>query len=806
MNVAHTPETNQSNERRAVAVLIDHVDHLGTSYETELRAAFRAACMAHDLDLHIVVGRVLESPDPWTQPHNEVYRLLNGAWADGVIVMRAGLAAHCGSEGIARFCNAYRPLPLCSVGEEVPGVPSIIVDNGLGMRAVVEHLVVEHGCRRVAFIGGPRGNPEADARLSVYKAVLDRHGLQFDQDLVAFGDFTIPSGNTAALTLLDRGVSFDGLVGANDGMALGAMATLVERGLQIPRDVRAGGFDDVVLSRLSSPPLTTARQPLRRMAELAIQLIVDQLAGKPARLSTSFAVELVTRQSCGCRAPSAFSSMLATLPANGSPSPIPRAFEAQAAEAGAFLQVLHDMLLELEGQHSPQEGFLSAISLLRDETSGAVTSSRPSFWDSVRHVIAQANARTLVRQNLDVKVSYRSLLKCGEHLSNAIDSVTLKRALADEIPRLGIKDILIAIFSDGAHSELDLLFGLQDGKPITRPRSRENATEWLRNTYRSNLRLQASLMLALTFETECLGIVIFDLTSRIGVYDVLREQISLALKDLALHEQIVQSAALHERSVQERRAATERMNALSVLAGGVAHDLNSALAPVVVLPDLIQRELEDLGLDDDDSERLRSYVEDIKSAGRRAAETIKDLMTLGKQGQTPKKLLDLNRVIASCLMGEPSLAAEREAGRLDVSVKLHSKPLFIQASQHHLERAVSNLVRNAAEAIVGPGGIAVHTSHACIVDPASGYEIVAAGDYALVSVSDTGNGIPSNELDRVFEPFYTTKRSRDENGRGLGLAIVHGVVKEHNGYLDVRSTTGKGTTFILYFPIANQGA
>jgi CheY-like chemotaxis protein len=81
----------------------------------------------------------------------------------------------------------------------------------------------------------------------------------------------------------------------------------------------------------------------------------------------------------------------------------------------------------------------------------------------------------------------------------------------------------------------------------------------------------------------------------------------------------------------------------------------------------------------------------------------------------------------------------------------------------------------------------------------SGYETIAAGDYAAVSVSDTGTGIAAEEIGRIFEPFYSTKRLHDGSGTGLGLAVVHGVVKEHEGYLNVESAAGRGTTFTLYF-------
>ena len=315
----------------------------------------------------------------------------------------------------------------------------------------------------------------------------------------------------------------------------------------------------------------------------------------------------------------------------------------------------------------------------------------------------------------------------------------------------------------------------------------------------------SSLVLPLTFEAETLGVVVFERALGTAVYEMLRGQISVAVKNVALHREIVNKTALHERSVQERRAATERMKSLSVLAGGVAHDLNNALGPLVALPDIILRELDKLGIGpEQDGGRLRSDVATIKTAAQRATQTIKDLMTLGRHGQTQKGALDLNRAVAGCLTAEPLLFLQQEERKVEVELKLRPGPLVIHASQLHVERAISNLVRNAAEAITKSGRITVSTSLVCLTEPLAGHETVAPGEYAVVSVSDTGEGIEPEQIGRVFEPFFTKKKLGESSGSGLGSAIVHGVVREHHGYIDVASTPGSGTTFTLYLPTKAQ--
>jgi len=217
--------------------------------------------------------------------------------------------------------------------------------------------------------------------------------------------------------------------------------------------------------------------------------------------------------------------------------------------------------------------------------------------------------------------------------------------------------------------------------------------------------------------------------------------------------------------------------------------------------------LKKLGVDQgDEGQRLRYYLETIGSAANRATQTIRDLMTLGRQGRTQKSPLDLNWIVACCMSGEPELSREGNQPEIHIAVDLHPTSLIVNASQHHVERAISNLVRNAVEAIGNAGAISVTTGLMMVDEPVAGYDSAIPGTYAKVTVSDTGPGIPAEMIARVFEPFFTSKKLGDKSGSGLGLSIVHEVVKEHDGFIDLVSEAGQGTKFTLYFPIATQSA
>jgi CheY-like chemotaxis protein len=129
--------------------------------------------------------------------------------------------------------------------------------------------------------------------------------------------------------------------------------------------------------------------------------------------------------------------------------------------------------------------------------------------------------------------------------------------------------------------------------------------------------------------------------------------------------------------------------------------------------------------------------------------------------------------------------------------------LVVRGSESQLARAVDNLIRNAVDALGGNGEVVVKSGKLDLLEAHASYEVIPAGHYATLSVSDDGCGIESHELGQVFEPFFTKKRAKETSGSGLGLAIVHGVVKEHDGFIDVASTPGVGTTISLYFPLVD---
>jgi PAS domain S-box-containing protein len=256
--------------------------------------------------------------------------------------------------------------------------------------------------------------------------------------------------------------------------------------------------------------------------------------------------------------------------------------------------------------------------------------------------------------------------------------------------------------------------------------------------------------------------------------------------------------ALREREeLQERLARSRKMEALGLLAGGVAHDLNNILSGVVSYPELL---LMDMAPDNP----MRQPIETIKRSGEKAAAIVQDLLTLARRGVAITEKVDLNVLIRRYLGSPEYQVLMGRHPQVAVETRLAADLMPIEGSPVHLSKTIMNLVANAAEAMPGGGRIDIETANCHIDQPVCGYDDVCQGAYVTFRIADSGVGIAPADQRRIFEPFYT-KKVMGKSGSGLGMAVVWGTVKDHNGYIDVQSTEGRGTVFTLYLPVAQQG-
>jgi two-component system, cell cycle sensor histidine kinase and response regulator CckA len=246
----------------------------------------------------------------------------------------------------------------------------------------------------------------------------------------------------------------------------------------------------------------------------------------------------------------------------------------------------------------------------------------------------------------------------------------------------------------------------------------------------------------------------------------------------------------------ERLQRAEKMEALGTLAGGVAHELNNILGITIGYAEMLMDKI-------DESSSLREDLTKILEGGLRSAAIIQDLLALARSSIQTRKVINLNTVILDCQKTPAYKNIFLLNPDINTETGLDADLLNITGSPAHLGKTIIELVANAVEAMPGGGTLTITTSNQTLDKPGQGYDTVAEGDYVVLSITDTGTGIPDSELKHIFEPFYT-KRALGKRGPGLGIAVVWSNVKDHHGYIDVQSEVGKGTTFTLYFPVTRE--
>jgi len=251
-----------------------------------------------------------------------------------------------------------------------------------------------------------------------------------------------------------------------------------------------------------------------------------------------------------------------------------------------------------------------------------------------------------------------------------------------------------------------------------------------------------------------------------------------------------------QKKLEGQLQQAKKMEAIGLLAGGVAHDLNNVLTDSVTYPDLLLMQIPE-------DSSLREPILTIQESGKKAATIVQDLLTLARRGVVTKEVVNLNAVISEYLTTPEHEKLTLYHPGVEVKTDWGADLLNISGSPLHLSKTVMNLAFNAAEAMTDGGKIFISTENRYIDRPISGYDSMEEGDYVILTVTDTGTGISTENIDRIFEPFYT-KKVMGRSGTGLGLAVVWNTVKDHNGYIDVQSTQGKGTTFTLYFPATSR--
>jgi len=397
------------------------------------------------------------------------------------------------------------------------------------------------------------------------------------------------------------------------------------------------------------------------------------------------------------------------------------------------------------------------------------------------------------RETLEAIAEYVAPLLQGILVKNAIEKALQEseeryRILVEESP-LGVS----LIGKDGSYRYLNPKFVEIFGYTLEEI---PTGKEWFRKAYRDE-KYRKEVLAAWMDDQKRYGIGesrprTYQVTCKDGSKKVIHfRPVTMENGDqLVIYEDVTENQWLEE---QLRRS--QKMEALGLLAGGVAHDLNNILSGIVSYPELILMDLPE-------DSPLRKPMKTIHESGMRAAGVVSDLLTIARGVATGKETLNLNTIVNEYMDSAEFQHLANTNSFVHFRSELDPHLLNIGGSPIHLKKTLMNLVTNASEAIEGRGTVTISTFNRYLDEPLKGHDEVRMGEYVVLSVSDNGRGISSQDLERIFEPFYT-KKVMGRSGTGLGLAVVWNTVQDHNGYIDVK-TSEKGTVFELYFPVTRK--
>jgi len=780
------------------------------------------AAERHDVNLICFPGGRLQAADSFEIQRNAIFDLANNQSLDGLITWSSSLGGVLGPAEIKAFHQRYQTLPMVSLAQFMEGTPTVSVDSYLGMRALLTHLIEEHGFKRLAFIRGPEEHYYAQERYRAYLDSLQALGLPLDPKLVT-RPLPWEAGAEAIAILLDErglkpGKDFDAVVAVSDMMAIWAMKTLQARGFEVPKDVAVTGFNNSREERLSTPPLTTVDLPFGEQGSKAMEVLLQQLAGESVPALITLPSKLIVRQSCGCpsKAIALASFMPTDKPEKGigekkledvradCVSEMEAVTALRSEESGEWLESVFDAFVdELE---KPSQKFLSTVNNVLEQAmhsdhdlvrwQNAISILRRwalnyfSNSEKVETLISQA--RVVVEEAVQRAQSYaqwradreaENLRETNRALLTTFDVKQLTDVLVERLPTLGIPSVYLVTYEQSTDAEvpeyarLMLAYTDHEHTVIGQDGLRFLTYRIIPPEFRPRNRRYSLVVEPLYFQDKSLGYVVFEIGPHDGnTYELLRNNLSSALQGALLFQEI-----------QQARLAAEKADRIKTrLLANVSHEMRT---PLNIITGYTQDALQTPNKYGSElPASLLSDLHQIQSNAEHQLRVINDLLDLSRaeidELDLSLELIDPHQLLVDAFH---DLADRSTSPDIQWKMNIPERLPQIRADAVRLRQIFLNLLSNAKK-YTQSGEITL------------GAEVTPPQIHFWVT--DTGLGINREQQERIFEPFVTLEENRQiAGGIGLGLSITRHLVALHGGTMKLDSQPNLGSTFHIYLPL-----
>jgi len=810
----------ENTRKRTLGFVTDWIEQ---RYQASIYRGIVDVIKSRKINLISYVIGSLNEPYEFIAQRNVIADLINPAKLDGLIVMSGALSNYVEYNELIAFLDKYHPLPMVSVGLRLENMPNILIDNKKGMREIITHLIELHGLRRIAFIRGPSGHQEADARFQIYKDVLAENRISFNPDLILEGDFYWTSGSKAMHELLNNRklrpkTDFQAVVASNDFMALSALEYLLDQGIRVPEDVAVTGFDNIEQTALISPPLTTVAQPLYQIGRHAADQMMDVLDGHNDSADTILPTELMTRRSCGCRFASTM--QIQNFPGESYNKKNERLsslkknivaelnnllqFKEYGLESDWAVHLLNAYLSDVRQgsqntmipllEHLLQKMplFESRIRIWHRIITVVYQRTLPELKDSPQartradnlfqqaHILIDESHMQLMSQRVfEAERNSVQLSQFNAALIMSFEIPVLIEVIARQLQLMNIRSCFLVLYDKSSKkapsewSRLILAYDDYKRKDLDKAGIRFSSNQLLPNQILSDDTTYSLAVFPLFVREQQLGYILFEVERDVPrIYETIRYQISSALKGaMVFHDR--------QKTSDELMRSNEELEQFAYIA---SHDLQEPLRVISSFAQLLDRRLK--GKLDDDT---KTFLFHLIDGTQRMQTMIDDLLIYSRVGNRAlvSRLSDLNDIVHQVQANLSFTIREKKARiQIDDLPKIICDPIQI-------ERCLQNIISNALKYCSREPRIRISAEH--------------KDRQWQISVQDNGIGIELENLNEIFGIFKRLHSRNKYSGTGIGLSICKKIVERHGGNIWVTSKPGEGSIFYFTIPDNTDG-